>query len=503
MINKDLKAQQKYLPLNYQTDVKIQRELGGLNNNAHTSMRPYLESDKEISKANNVFVDSGKYYYAFTQKLSKENLIIIKDSNFYATVDPLFNFQFSQDIEDDVPFRRTNTRGIIVRGDLKSKLSFSTSFYENQLRLPDYTERITDRGVVPGQGRHKKSDGTFDYAFSTAYLSYKVNDNFNLQAGHDKMFVGNGYRSMLMSDNSSNQLFIKAQLYFLNRKLKYTSWMSQLQSLERIEIQSTPEAYFKPKFGAFNYLSFKPNSRFEIGLFESVIYKVYQDSVGNVPLHYSAYVPVVMGRTMLNGLQSTNNAMIGVNTNLKLTSKSQLYGQVAIDDLTSSKFAIQVGLKFFDVFKVNNLYAQFEYNKGSKNVYGHTEARQSYTHYAQELAHPLGAWFDEILIITNYEFNKFFLQTKLITTFQTQIGEDYLGANILNQQIAPTEDLERKLAVMNMQDIQMGYKFNVKTNMCITWGVINRLHNPLDGFQHNTFIYVGFRTNLNNYYYDY
>ena len=54
-------AQHKYLPLNNQTNIKIQKELAAKKNLGHTSMRPYLESDQEVSRANMVFIDSGKY----------------------------------------------------------------------------------------------------------------------------------------------------------------------------------------------------------------------------------------------------------------------------------------------------------------------------------------------------------------------------------------------------------------------------------------------------------
>ena len=74
--------------------------------------------------------------------------------------------------------------------------------------------------------------------------------------------------------------------------------------------------------------------------------------------------------------------------------------------------------KFFDVFKIKNLYTQIEYNKANKNMYTANDPMQSYTHYGQEFAHPFGAWFDEILMITHYEKNKFFIQGKIVSAFQ-------------------------------------------------------------------------------------
>ncbi len=500
-------AQQKYLPLNNQTNIKIQREFAKTSSSAHTSMRPYLESDQENSAANKVFIDSGKYYSQQAYLLFKDHLMKVKDTNFFVSLDPLFNFEFSRDVNDDVPFRRTNTRGGIVRGDIGDKLSFSTAFYENQIRLPNYAKRITDRGVVPGQARFKKIDGSFDYAFSTAYISITPSKSINFQFGHDKQFIGNGYRSVLLSDNTFNQLFAKASIYFNNRKFRYSTWISQLQTLERIEVKSTPEAYFKPKAAAFNYLSYKPNNRLEIGLFESTIFNIYNDSLGTTPIHYSAYVPVIFGRTALNGLSGEQNAMLGLNFNYKLSNTSQLYGQLALDDIKNQKQAMQFGVKFFDMFKIDNLYAQFEYNKSNKNMYTASNPRQSYTHYAQELAHPFGAWFDEFLMIMYYEKQKFFAQGKIVSAFQKQVGNKFYGANIFltddEKLLEIPEEVESKITTLNLQDVQIGYKLNVKTNMQFLLGVTNRIYNPIDDFQFDTYIYIGFRTNLNNIYLDF
>lgn len=497
-------SQHKYHPLNNQTNLKIQHELSKIDNSAHASMRPYLESDIEMTQANKVFIDSGKYYSKQAYLLFKSDLLKVKDTNFFVSLNPLFNFQFSQDINDDVPFRRTNTRGGIVRGDIGKTLSFSTAFYENQVRLPDYTERITSRGIVPGQARYKRNGAIYDYAYSSAYVSFSPNQNLNFQIGHDKQFVGNGYRSMLLSDNTFNQLFAKMSFYFGKRKFKYSTWISQLQTLDRIRVKSTPEAYFKPKAAAFNYLSFKPNNRLELGLFESTIYKIYDDTLGNQPIHYSAYLPIIMSRTAVNGLSGSPNAMLGLNASFKLSNKAQIYAQYAVDDISTHKQGLQLGVKVFDLFKKENLYAQFEYNKANKNLYAANDPMLNYSHYAQEFAHPLGAWFDELLMITYYEKQKFFVQGKIISAFQKQIGEEFYGANIFESDITELEeDIGEKMTTLNLQDIQIGYKLNVKTNMQFLLGFTNRIFNPIGDFQHDMFLYVGFRTNWNNIYLDF
>ena len=69
----------------------------------------------------------------------------------------------------------TNTRGYLIEADLGEKLSFSTSFYENQAVFSNYLDLyIRNNQIVPGQGysRNFKETG-FDYAMSSGYVTYK------------------------------------------------------------------------------------------------------------------------------------------------------------------------------------------------------------------------------------------------------------------------------------------------------------------------------------------
>lgn len=496
-------AQQKYLFLNHQWDYRVQNEIRSVDNGAHLSMRPYLESDKHLKRVEKVFIDSNKAYYWITEKLNKNHLLKYQDSNFFLSADVLFNQQWANDYRDSTRLRITNTRGAIVRGDLGSKISFSTAFYENQVKGPSYWERITKRAVFPGSGRYKRNGAAYDYAFSMAYVSFSPNENLNIQAGHDKIFIGNGYRSVLLSDNAFNYPFVKATYKFFNDKLRYSYWIARLSSLERSPIGSTPETYFKPKAGAFNYLTFKPNSRFEIGLFESTMYSLFNDSLGTMPLDYSAYIPVYGARTLVNGLGRFNNSMLGINLFYKLSNSTQVYSQFALDDLSNSQVAFQVGTKFFEPFKIDGLYLQLEFNSATTDTYASQFNRQSYTHYNQELAHIYGADFDEILFIGYYEKNKFFVQGKIISAFQVQRGDEYFGANTINNIETNPEFDFTHINTLNIQDLQLGYRYNVKTNMYFSFGVMNRVYATYDTFNNTLFFYAGFRTNLNNFYFDF
>jgi len=92
-----------------------------------------------------------------------------------------------------------------------------------------------------------------------------------------------------------------------------------------------------------------------------------------------------------------------------------------------NKFAYQLGFK--SSFKEVNVL--LEYNHAQPYTYAHKEPMQSYTHFNQALAHPLGANFKELVTIVNYSKEKWKFSIKLT---HAKVGLDSLythyGQNI-------------------------------------------------------------------------
>ena len=218
--------------------------------------------------------DSSKHYSWFTQKLFKENLIILDKPNFYFTIDPIFNFSGGVDIADTSNNSMyQNTRGLMIKGYFGKKVSFYTSLIENQARFPDYVSRfINNNGVVPGSGRIKNIEsGAYDYSMATAYIIWNATRFMRIKMGTDKDFIGTGYRSILLSDNSFNYPHLKLDFWFAKRKFKYTLNYALLQDLTRLPEGETPESLFERKVAIFHYLSYKPLTNMEFGVFNGVI----------------------------------------------------------------------------------------------------------------------------------------------------------------------------------------------------------------------------------------
>ncbi len=506
MFTFSLKGQQKNLPLNHELNYRIQRIMIVDDTIIHSSLRPYVESSAGMKDVNKVMIDSGLYYYAITQKLCKENLLELKGDDYRLTLDPLGNFRWGKDLNQDFRIMTRNTRALRVQGDLGSNFSFESFFYENLVKMPEYiVDYANQTGTLPSEGRVKLYGGKLDYGYAMGYVSFSPSKNLNIQLGHGKHFIGNGYRSMLLSDYAFNYPYLRTTYDFANGKLKYTSIFAQLSSMTRLPVSTTPEATFKEKLGNFHYLTFKPGPKLEIGIFEGGIFKQYVDTLGTVPLDFSAYSPIIGTSFAFNGFEGSNNVVLGVNLSYRLLKKVQIYGQLVADNPAKKKLGYQVGVKSFDGFGIKNLYLQAELNSALPYTFATagSEPLQNWMHMSAPLAHPYGASFTELVGIGYYEKRKIFGQIKVVSGIIKGLGDGYQYNIDFPDEVVEGDSDEQRTIYNNVQELTIGYRLNVKTNLTSFISARNRVHADHNSVSNSTFIYLGIRTNLNNLYYDF
>jgi len=498
-------SQQQNIPINYIISQKIENHISVSGASVHSAIKPFQQSFVSIGAYDAVFKDTGVYYYDFTVKLFKENLLNIKENDVFLVADPLFNLSAGRTNYDDTTTSIfTNTRGVRVAGNITSKFSFETRYYENQFYYPEFLDSVADaRGVAFGLGRAKtfKNKGQ-DVGMSSGYISYSPIEALNLQFGQGKHFIGDGYRSMLLSDNSFNYPYLGISVNLLEGKLFYKSVNAWIQTLERMPVSSSPEALFKRKSGAFRYLSFKPTKQFEIGLFEGVIYKRYEDSIGETSVAPAFYIPVIGVGSGLNAEKDENKVVLGVNMNVSPIENVKLYGQFVVDDF--SKTGFQVGGKWFDLFGMNNSWIMIEYNSAVPYLFTQSNENiiQSYSHANQELAHPLGASFNELVVMAHFEKNRLFATAKYFYAQKKRYGGSIYGENIF----LPNDDITIALAPekvnWNYFGGELGYSLNAKTRMQLFGSVYSRSESGNNWKNNEWFWQIGFRTALNNFYYE-
>ncbi len=123
-----------------------------------------------------------------------------------------------------------NSRGLEIDGLIDNKVGFYASLIENQANFPSYAvARTYGYGAVPGENFWKgfKENGV-DFFTAKGYVSVNATKHIGVQFGYDKNFIGNGYRSLILSDYSGNHTFLK-----LNTKIwkfQYTNLFAELNA---------------------------------------------------------------------------------------------------------------------------------------------------------------------------------------------------------------------------------------------------------------------------------
>lgn len=348
------------------------------------------------------------------------SLLTVDEPNFFLKIDPLIHFSLGDDFKNSGTVFQ-NTRGIRLRGTIDKKVYFHTSIFENQQGFLNYVEdEILRINAIPGQGFFKPySSGVinglngWDFLNARAYGGFRISPSIDLQIGHGRHFIGNGIRSLLLSDYAHNYFYL--QLNTKVWKFHYQNTFAELSADSSKD--NVGNTLLPKKYMATHYLNFQASPKFSIGLFETVIFSRTNH------FEFQYLNPVILYRSVEQFLDSPDNAMLGLNAQWIPRHGWQLYGQLLIDELRTgeafsgngwwgNKTGFQIGLKLFEVFATPGLTLQVEYNTVRPYTYAHRiegisdKPVTSYSHFNQSLAHPYGANFRETIIKINYRFNK-------------------------------------------------------------------------------------------------
>ena len=347
--------------------------------------------------------------------------------DFYLSVNPIFQYVVSKENNNDEHLF-LNTRGVVLRGRIANKIGFASYITENQERDPQYVQQwVSDRKAVPGQGFYKSFNKTgYDYFDARGYITFNAAKYIDIAFGYDKNFIGNGYRSLFLSDFSNSALFLKLNTRVW--KFNYQNLFMELQMSNRFRA----DILIPKKYAAMHHLDIGLTKWLNVGIFEGVIF-------GRPNRFEFGYLnPIIFYRSVEQQNGSYDNAVLGGDFKANVAKKLQFYGQFLLDEFSlvemrkgkgwwGNKYGIQLGAKYIDAFKINNLDLQVEMNRVRPFTYSHRDSIANYTHYNQPLAHPLGANFNEWIGIARYQpAPKILLQAKGIAYIQ---GRDSSAAS--------------------------------------------------------------------------
>ena len=460
-----LNAQSTYIPLNtcaYHLTDRYEVLSGRIDPALHSSLKPYkrsqtiqfidsLPSDISISKAdsfnlNYLKIDSWEwsntakaasqkpFFKHFYQKQADAYSVNIKDFDLH--INPVLYFMGGNGAGNTQRnYTFLNTRGIEIRGRIANRVGFYAFFADNQGAFPNYVNDkvayYTPAGssipVVPFESFTKpfKTNG-YDFITGRGYITFELIKKYiDVQFGYDKNFIGDGYRSLILSDVGAPYTFLKLNTHI---------WKFQYQNIfaEMNATTNNANVLYPKKYTAFHHLSLNVGKNFNIGIFESIVFG-RADSTKQGTFDISYLNPVIFYRSIEQANGSSDNSLLGMTFKYNFLRHFSFYGQLVIDELQfqevkhhtgwwGNKQGLQLGLKYFNALGIKNLDLQAETNIVRPYMYQHATDYTNYTQYNQPLAHPMGANFVEFIGIARYQpLPRLTLQSKL---FYTVWGDD-------------------------------------------------------------------------------
>lgn len=337
-------------------------------------------------------------------------------------------------------------RGVEIRGLINQKLGFYTFVADNQGTFPSYVRDYAQTYNFPGEGMAKILRNTgVDFMSARGYITFRPLKNINFQLGHDRNFMGSGYRSLLFSDNSAPNFFVKINTQI--GKFQYTNtWHSMINT----QSPAFQNGLRHKKYAVTHRLGINVSNKLNLGLFEAEVFN--RDSTnGGFDLDYLN--PIIFYRYVESYLGSSDNAVLGFDFRWLVAKNVSLYGQFVLDEFLSkyifnsskswtNKWGIQMGAKYIDAFGVPGLDLQYERNVVRPYVYSHKDGGQNYVSFQQPIAHPLGSNFIENLGIIRYRFSPklSFYGTAMLAKKGVDLDVRNWGGNILSNYDGRVDD---------------------------------------------------------------
>jgi hypothetical protein len=410
-------SQAVYIPYSYEFNQKFNAQLYSLNTDLHTALKPFaLDSalKPRYHQLMNIGVDSNRHSWLsrilFNQHLLEVNT---KDYTFYG--DYLPDLQIGQDVKNKVS-TSMNTRGYQLGGTVGDKFFFYTSGYENQGSFPGYFENVVKAiQFVPGAAYDRNYAHTSrleDWSYATAIVSYWPIKQLNVTLGQDKAFIGDGYRSLLLSDFAAPYPFLRVTAQ-LGKKVQYMAMWAYMENDTLHKFDGFGSN--RRKWGVFHYIDWNITNRLSVGGFNALI-AAEADSSGHFHGFDANYInPVILLSQLGPSNPTPDNVLFGGTAKYKVFDKTAIYGQFIIDRYsnTISSYTTggyQLGIRGADLFKVRDFNYLFEYNTVKPYTYAGSQQIVAYAQYNEPLTDPLGANFKEWVAMLNYSIGRFSLQ---------------------------------------------------------------------------------------------
>lgn len=384
-----------------------------------------IDISGEWGKPNHQYPDASTRRDKMTLKYFfdvEPNFLMHSDEDFYFALNPVLYVQSGiENNHSDLKY--IFMRGAEARAKLFNRIGIYTFLAETQEKFPSYmTAKGLDWKAFPGfdfysGGPNKKP---FDGFMTRAYIDvpfYK--DRINATFGYDKNFIGDGMRSLFLSNSGAPYTFLRLRYAFGN--VTYQNLFMELMD----DFYAAPGSRIPKKYASMHYLGLNLGRKVNIGFFESTIF--------NTPNQINAMglLPIIYANTLNNRLGDNpdgHQSNVGMSFKYMPVRYIQIYGQGLVQDIDwdnlkngswKNQFATQLGLKYFNVFEAKDMDLLLEWNTVRPFMYGTEKQLTHYTHYNQPLAHPQENGFQEFIAAIYFQpSTKVNLEVKAIYTLQ-------------------------------------------------------------------------------------
>ena len=241
-------------------------------------------------------------------------------------------------------------------------------------------------------------------------VSYTPNHIFNFQVGVDRNFIGEGSRSLFLSDYGKPYPFAQIRARFW-----HIEYLVMYQFFKENYNQS-----WQAKYGAMHYLSWNVVKWLNVGIFETVVFQP-KDTLLNRGYELEYLNPVIFYRPQEYAIGSSDNVLLGASISAKWKGHA-LYGQLILDEFLLSeiraksgwwanKYGAQLGVKGRFTLKKEKFFYRVEGNAVRPYTYAHLNPLQNYANAGYTLAHPYGGNFGEILGELKWQKNNWMVKT--------------------------------------------------------------------------------------------
>ncbi len=405
--------------------------------------------------------------------------------------------------------------GSSLSGIYKKKLSFNLKYITENSSYFSYTDSLIDSlHIVPSFGYNIPTKIGRGSNWFSGYISYSPDKIFNLQFGQGKHFFGDGYRSLLLSDNAYNYPYLK-----ITTKVWKIKYVNLFTAMRDIRVGEGSRTKYTKKFLSTHYLSYNIVNWLSVGLFETVIWQG-EDTLLQRGFEVSYLNPIIFYRPVEFSQGSSDNVLVGMNLKSKLSDNHQIYFQALLDEFLleqirandgwwGNKYGFQFGYKWFNVGGIDNLHFQSEFNIVRPFTYSHGAVTQNYGHMNQPLAHPIGANFKESVNFVRYSKGKIRITEQFnYTIYGLDSANVNKGGNIYQSYQNRMQELGHFITQGIKTNVvynkfSLAYILSQNLNLRLELGYIFRESKNALEHQQTNYIFFSIKTGFRNQYLDY